>query len=142
MPISFRGSRNSYFISHDCSESEEELKQALELLDSINEVTVIKRKSLRLGSGYASTVTFNSVNSLAEYGWVQDPEARITHDNLCPLERESHLIGWNAKAVVEIETGSVINDMQAQWMTKSMRDDGAGTGQTSIYRKSPAGWEN
>ena len=142
MSISFRGSSNSSFITHDCSESEEELKQALESLDSINEVTVIKRKSLRLVSGYASTVKFNSVNSLTEYSWVQDPGARITHGNLSPLERESHLIGWNVKAVVEIETGSGINGMQVQWMTKSMGYDGAGAGQVSIYRKSPAGWEN
>ena len=139
MSFSFRGCSFSDFISYDSSE--EVLKQALESLDSINEVTVIGKRSLPVVSGHAWTVIFHSVNALTDYGWIQDPGGQSTHGNLSPLEVNSHLIGWKAKAIVEIETGSGINDMQAQWMTKDMGDDGMGAGQVSIYWNSPAGWE-
>jgi len=139
MSFSFRGCKFSNFISYDSSE--EVLKQALESLDSINEVTVIGKRSLPFVSGYAWTVIFLSVNALTDYGWIQDPGGQSTHGNLSPLEVKSHLIGWKAKAIVEIETGFGINDIQAQWMTKEMGDDGMGAGQVSIYWNSPAGWE-
>lgn len=139
MSFSFRGSSFSPYISHDCSE--EEMRQTLEALESINEVTVTGRTRLPLVYGYAWTVIFNSVNMLTEYGWVQDPGASSTRGNLSPLEIEGRFIGWNPEALVEVETGSGLNDMQAQWMTKDMGDDGTGAGQVSIYRRSPAGWE-
>lgn len=136
--LSFRGSNFSSFISYDASE--EDVKQALESLESVNEVSVIEKASLVMGSGYEWTIEFQSVNVLTDHGWILDPRATSSHGNLPPLEVKSHLIGWKAKAIVDHESGSGPSDTQAQWMAKRMGDDGTNAGEVAIYRQTLTGW--
>ncbi len=134
--VSLRGSNFSDYIPYDASE--EELKVALESLDSINSVTISDRRKQDLGSGFSWTITFNSVNFLSDYGWIYDPGATNTYGNLHSLDIDSHLIGWETKIIVENEFGAGSMDTQAQWMAKTRGDDGTNQGEVAIYRRSIA----
>jgi hypothetical protein len=140
--MSFRGSGSSYFVSHDSSE--EEIKAALESLDSINKVYVTKQTALSGGvgkSGSSWVITFDSVNKLTDYGWLIDPGGASSSGNLPTLEVTSHLIGWNARILVQSETGRGKEDTQAQWMMQKKGDDGFGSGSVDVFRRVRETWQ-
>ena len=136
--LSLRGSNFSNFIPHDASE--DDVKEALESLESVNEVAVTGKRSLSLLSGHEWTITFKSVNVLTAYGWILDPGTTSSYGNLPTLEVKSHLIGWKVKTIVDYESGSGSMDTQAQWMAKEMGDDGTNSGEVAIYREASNGW--
>lgn len=140
MAFSFRGSNYSSFIPFDASA--EVIKQALESLESINEVAVMSvRQSLPIRHhGFTWAITFHSVNVLTDYGWMIDPGATSTSGNIPALVVETRLIGWNAKAFIESVQGYGESDTQSQWMLKEMGDDGHQSGEVVIYRKANDGW--
>ena len=140
--MSFRGSGSSYFVSHDSSE--EDIKAALELLDSINKVSVTKQTALSGGvgkSGSSWVITFDSVNKLTDYGWLIDPGGASSSGNLPTLEVTSHLIGWNASILIQSETGRGKEDTQAQWMMQNKGDDGFGSGSVDVFRRVRETWQ-
>jgi len=140
--MSMRGSQFSRFVPYNASELE--IKNALESLDSINNVSVSDRiviEDARGLSGYSWTITFLSVNVKTKYGWLPDPGAASSSGNLPPLSVESRLVGWNTVINVESESGIGKNDTQAQWMRKTKGDDGVGRGMVGMYSYSLGTWK-
>ena len=139
--LSMLGTKNSTYIPHNASG--EELKGALESLQSIASVTVSERKeinSLSHRSGFTWTITFNAINRLTAYGWISDPDGKSLSGNLPVMQVSSHLIGWNAHAFIAHEFGGGDMDTQAQWMTKAMGSDGVGSGDVAVYYSESDQW--
>ncbi len=139
--MSFRKSMFSNYIPFDASA--DQVEKALESLDSVNNVTVSRRKDISQytsQSGFSWTITFNSVNTLTSSGWIDDPAGKSTKGNMPVLEVDSHLIGWGANYAVEYEFGSGKEDTQAQWMAKEMGQDGTGSGQVTVYHNTARQW--
>ena len=144
LALSLRGSQLSNYIPHDASA--DEVKVALESLESVNTVTVSARsdigsKTERLISGSSWTVTFHSVNHNTDYGWVVDPGAETSGGNLPAMEVDSRLIGWNATYLIEHEYGSGSTDTQAQWMEKKKGDAGLDSGAVYVHYKESEQWK-
>jgi hypothetical protein len=132
--VSFRKSTFSNYIPYDASE--EQMKEALESLESINNVTVSGRKDISkysLDSGFSWTITFHSVNALTASGWNYDLAGESVRGNMPPLKVDSHLTGWNANHIVEYEFGNGKEDIQSQWMAKKMGQDGINGGSVVVY---------
>jgi len=140
--LSFRESNLSKFIPANAHP--DQVEHVLESLPSINDVSVSSRKELNSISSRISgsvwTITFLSINHRTEYGWILDIGGKSTFGNLPPIEVSSHLIGWNAKYVIEYEFGAGPMDIQAQWMAKKMGDDGAFSGQVTVYHQLSDQW--
>lgn len=138
--MSFRGSDPSYFVPYDSPD--EEIKGALESLDSINTVSVTREHFHEAGrSGLSWVITFDSVNKLTDYGWIPDPGGASSSSNLPALQVTSHLIGWNAGILIRSESGSGSEDIQAQWMTQRKGDDGYASGSVDVFRKVREAWK-
>ncbi len=139
--LSFRKSTFSEYIPFNASEKE--IKEALESLDSINDVAVISRKPIPSDlsqSGFSWTIVFKSVKMWTNSGWIDDIGGESDFGNLPPLEVDCHLTGWNARSVVEYEMGAGREDTQAQWMTKRMGSDGLNSGHVAIYHEQSETW--
>ncbi|KAL7469376.1 hypothetical protein ACHAXS_009639, partial [Conticribra weissflogii] len=140
--LSFRGCESSKFISFDSSEHD--IVDALVSLESINEVTVSERRVLSEvagKSGFSWSITFESVNRKTDYGWIIDPGGTSTDGNLEPLEITSHLTGWESGYFIESENGKGKGDIQAQWMTKRMGDDGSDSGVVYVFIRNEEIWQ-
>ena len=141
--MSFRNSGFSNFLPFNASS--DQMKDALESLDSINIVNVSPRKRMPLDlpiSGFSWTITFHSINKFdAANGWRYDIGGQSTKGNLPPLEITCHLTGWNAQSIVDYEFGAGEEDTQAQWMAKSMGTDGINSGQVVVYNNNNEQWD-
>ena len=139
--LSFRRSDFTAMIPFNASSLQ--IKTALESLDSINDVRVSGRKDISKyssHSGHTWTITFNSVNARRGNVWFDDFAGQSVGGNMPPLDVKSALTGWNAKIVVEHEFGSGKEDIQAQWMAKSMGKDGLRSGHVIIFRGDSRQW--